>query len=504
MRLRLNMGASPLRRWHLVLIERLRAIPGLTLSVVPSAAKAADPHRLDGLFRVEGYLHGLQPDGLFTVVTAAEAATVAAVAGQDEVDLLLDLGSDEPSGPARRWVLRFDGEAGEAALVSGLLAGGVPLVELTENGALIAAGRPGSEHGRVLLAKLDDILSRVITFIVAAVAGSRMRVPQLPAEAEPSPAPRTGLTRTMVRAVTSNAVDRIYRRCFHAPHWRVGWRKLDGPDLFDLRRHPRTGWRHLPDDGTRFYADPFPILHGGRLTLFVEDFPHATGKGIISAVEFGPDGPTGRPEPVLEQPGHLSYPFVFERDGEVWMIPESSGAARVDLFRATAFPGGWVREATLIDGVVASDATLIEHGGLWWLFATVRDGGGSHSDALHLWSAPDFRGPWKPHPRNPVLIDIASARPAGHMTVRDGVLLRPVQDCRFGYGKALGIARVTRLDPEGFDQEIETIIQAGALWPGRRIHSLNQAGGYEFIDGSAMARRPLLARLRPVPALAGS
>lgn len=143
------------------------------------------------------------------------------------------------------------------------------------------------------------------------------------------------------------------------------------------------------------------------------------------------------------------------------MIPESCSAGRVDLFRATAFPGGWVKEVALIDGVTASDATLIERDGLWWLFATVRDGGGSFSDALHLWSAPDFRGPWTPHPRNPVLIDIASARPAGEMIIRDGQLLRPVQDCRLGYGKALGIARVTQLDGDGFAQEVESIIEAG-------------------------------------------
>ncbi len=53
------------------------------------------------------------------------------------------------------------------------------------------------------------------------------------------------------------------------------------------------------------------------------------------------------------------------------------------------------------------------------------------------------------------------------MVVRGGALLRPVQDCRRGYGKALGIARVTRLDAGGFEQEVETIIEAGGpLWPG--------------------------------------
>jgi len=35
------------------------------------------------------------------------------------------------------------------------------------------------------------------------------------------------------------------------------------------------------------------------------------------------------------------------------------------------------------------------------MMATVREYAGSHSDALHLWSAPKLQGPWTPHRRNP-------------------------------------------------------------------------------------------------------
>jgi hypothetical protein len=133
------------------------------------------------------------------------------------------------------------------------------------------------------------------------------------------------------------------------------------------------------------------------------------------------------------------------------------------------------------------------------MFATVRDGG-SFSDALWLWSAPDFRGPWTAHPRNPVLIDMASARPAGRMFVAGGALYRPAQDCRACYGAALTLARVDRLDEGGFSQTIESIVRPGGEWPGRRLHTFNSAGGFEFVDGSAFA--PRWAALRRPLALA--
>ena len=120
------------------------------------------------------------------------------------------------------------------------------------------------------------------------------------------------------------------------------------------------------------------------------------------------------------------------------------------------------------------------------------DGGaglGSFSDCLHLWSAPDFRGPFTPHARNPVLIDIGSARPAGRIVARGGALIRPVQDCRNGYGEALALARIDRLDDEGYAQSVETVLRAGEHFAGVRLHTLNSTAAFEFIDGSARAAR---------------
>jgi hypothetical protein len=94
-----------------------------------------------------------------------------------------------------------------------------------------------------------------------------------------------------------------------------------------------------------------------------------------------------------------------------------------------------------------------------------------------------------PHPANPILIDAASARPAGNLVQRNGRLWRPVQDCRNGYGRAIGLAEVTRLDAEGFDQVVRTILRPGREWPGRRLHTLNRAGHLECIDGSATSHR---------------
>lgn len=501
MRLRLRLDGRAPRRWHVTLIERLMRLPDVVLDLDASPGPGGLPDNAGLLFRLEALIGRVPLDG--PSAPLAQDTLRAYPSAGAAPDLVLDLCGDvSESHGTRVWTLRFDGCPGEEGLLASLLDGRMPVATLVEADCILASARLGTESIGAALISFEDALARVTTFVVATLLGGR---PQLPlgtgAFLGLPPKPDLGLPKLGVRATKMLAwavLRQIYHLCYRAPHWRVGWRHLAGPDLVDLRALPASGWHDLPDDGHRFYADPFALDHEGRTFLFVEDYEHARAKAIISAVEFDANGPIGTPVPVLDEPYHLSYPFVFARDGAVWMIPESSANGTIDLYRATAFPGGWVREATLLSGLTAGDVTLLERDGRWWMFATVRDIHaehdtgpirGSYSDALHLWSAPDFRGPWMPHAGNPVLIDIASARPAGHVVERDGVLIRPVQDGRRGYGEALALARIDHLDESGFSQTVETILRAGPGWAGKRLHTLNRSARFEFIDGSGRAPR---------------
>ena len=492
-----RLDENCVRRWHIKLLERLSTLPGMVLSARVRPSADVLPPAVEAMFQLEATLHRLNGLGDIARVPLS-TLTAFADDSADVADLVIDLTGDETSKDTPVWRVCYNGVAGEAGLIALIMDGQTPVAEITENARVIATGRLGTEYGGIVLESLQDMVSRTTTLILSSVANQGpSRLPALPgaphyrgtARSVPLELSTGRLAVLGAKLLARRVVRHIYKLCYNAPHWQVGWRASGNRDLFDLRAHPAEGWTVMPDDNKRFYADPFPILANGKVTLFVEEYPHASAKGIISAVDFGQNGPLGRPVPVLEIDCHLSYPFVFEREGQFWMIPESSQNGTVELYRATAFPGGWVKEATLLTDITASDATIVEHGGKWWMLATVRDGGGAFSDALHLWSAPDFRGPWSAHSKNPVLVDIASARPAGRMVHRAGNLLRPVQDCRRGYGAALGIARVTQLDDLGFEQTVETILGPGHSWPGRRMHTLNAAGGLEFIDGSGHAPR---------------
>ncbi len=481
MKIVLRVDQASLRRWHLQLAERLTNRTSAGVGFRLEAGSAAPAKSADRLFQIETLLFGLGRTGVSERI-GPEA--LGRFADDRNAYLIVDLASAPPRTSERTWRVEADGVALEAGLLAAWLAGRTPTVRILGPGGPIAVARPGTERLGLGKAAFEEWLERVATLIEAALDGAAAGpLPELPGDAPAASAGTWGSQ--AVKAVKRRMVSAAYSMLCHAPHWRVGWRRGEA----GLGDGLGGGWTDLADDGKRFYADPFPIVWRGRTYLFVEEFAHRLGKGVISVAEFGPNGPIEAPRPVLERPVHLSYPNVFERDGEMWMIPESGAAGTVDLYRALDFPNVWRRERTLVEGVFASDATLVERDGRWWMFATVRDRGGAYSDALWLWSAPDFRGPWTAHPRNPVLIDIASARPAGRMFERGGALYRPVQDCRAGYGAAMALARVDRLDETGYAQTVEAVLRPGAGWPGRRLHTFNAAGGFEFIDGSAFAPR---------------
>jgi hypothetical protein len=415
---------------------------------------------------------------------------------EERPDLVIDLcGSDvSVNGPTVMRVL-YDGAAGETALFAALLAGRMPVIDIVDeaSGALLARGVPSGGGGATVAERLESVLARVLTLLISAVRGQGSI-----ADAATPPMPRLSSRKLLgfeLRSLANAAARQLYHLCCYAPHWRVLWRFVDGPDLWETRTIANTSWNVIPDPGFRFYADPFPFSHDGRLYVFVEELDHRENKGKISVVPFDDRGPSGPAKLVLEEPWHLSYPFLIRHAGQIWMMPESLADRSVTLYRADPFPHRWVREATLLSGIGASDATIVQHGDRFWMLASVWDGEGSWSDTLSIFSATDLFGPWEPHAANPVLVDQASARSAGNIVERHGRLWRPVQDLTNGPGTGIGLAEIIRLDQEKYEQKVRAVLRAPQDWPGRRLHTLNRAGRLECIDAAAHSPRSrLLAR----------
>ena len=498
---RIVVQRDGVRRWLTHLAERLQRRPGWRLELLVVSPQEPLPSALSGLLMLEKLVHGRSRSTWVDPVTPDETGIAVGTAGS--VDIVVNLaghpiepGVDGVAGIGRILQPRYDGALGDVAIAGSVFDGGSPLIEIEDVGSAIclASGIASMEAAGSTGGAMEAVFSRMVS-LLEAVIGGQDRLDETGVLAAPRTARRIVPARAatgLVKAIAGQAARAAYRLCFRAPHWRVGWRYSDR-GIFDRRDLSGPSFHVLADPGTHFYADPFAIVREGRDFLFFEDLDHRVGKGIISCAEVFQDGTSGPVIPVLEEAWHLSYPFLIARDGELYMVPESSTNNDVAIYRCSRFPDRWERYATLVSGVEAADATIVEWNGRHWMFAVTRAGIGGYSDTLALYHAPGLFGPWLPHPANPVLVDPASARPAGSLIRRGGELFRPVQDCTHGYGAALGLAKVTRLDLQGFSQSVETVVAPGPRWPGRKLHTLNRAGRLETIDGCVF--RPKLDAL---------
>ena len=267
------------------------------------------------------------------------------------------------------------------------------------------------------------------------------------------------------------------------------WRPLlvDAPIETILRRGTIDGHaRHwLPyEDYLCFLADPFGLIRGDRLHIFVERYDYRTRRGVIDCLLFDDAFTLIERRRVLEEPWHLSFPFVFEDEGATWMLPEAHRSGALTLYRAEDFPWRWRPAASIALDHVAVDATPVFHDGLWWLFYASADRPADKTGALFAAWAERLDGPWHPHRSNPLREDPASSRPGGTPVMLDGRLVLPVQDCRKTYGGAIRPLWIDRLTPDAFVAEVGAPIVAPAAFApfDRGLHTLSAVGDRTLVD----------------------
>lgn len=265
--------------------------------------------------------------------------------------------------------------------------------------------------------------------------------------------------------------------------WLIGYRTEPSKFLSNRATADLSGFTPIVPPKNRSFADPFVFTHDGRDCVFIEDLDETTGRGCIAVMTIGDDGKPTAPETVLERDYHLSYPFLFEWRGDVYMLPETAATRSLQLYRATRFPYEWELHSEPMRGYPMVDATLHEQDGRWFMFVNVSERGGSLDDELFLFIADTPLGPWRPHPLNPIKSDVRSARPAGRLFRRNGKLIRPAQDCSTSYGAAINLCEVEVLSETDYRERIVERLEPS--WrPGLDgCHTLSFSDRMEFIDG---------------------
>jgi hypothetical protein len=241
----------------------------------------------------------------------------------------------------------------------------------------------------------------------------------------------------------------------------------------------------------RLWADPFVIKKADNYFIFIEELIFTEKKGHISVIKMDSKGNYSQPLKILERDYHMSYPFVFEDNGEFYMIPETRENNTIELYKCVHFPNQWEFVKVLLSDLKAVDSTILKYNGKYWLFGNVqRNEGASLLDELFIFYTDNLLSDtWTNHPQNPVISDVKQARPAGKFFYYKDMLYRPSQNCSKRYGYGMKINQVIELSETTYRERIIDSIYPS--WDKKLLstHTINSADGFTIIDALMQRRK---------------
>ena len=281
----------------------------------------------------------------------------------------------------------------------------------------------------------------------------------------------------LTRQVGRSATARARRMLRYQERWGICYAPTDWREA--------VLWRgtQVKTPPGHFLADPFVTTRSGRTCVFAEDFDYRARRAHICAFELTPEG--ARPLGVaVKEPFHLSFPYLFEVDGTLFMCPEARASRQIRIYECTDFPLQWKLAAVAMDNVEAVDSMIFRKDDLWWLMTNIsRSEPYECGSELHLfWAHTPLTSEWVPHARNPIVVDPRVARNGGLLN-GGADLFRVAQNRQFGsYGTSAQLFRIMHIDPKDYvEQPVCSIVPSFAPHI-RGTHHLHSNGKYSVWD----------------------
>ncbi len=263
----------------------------------------------------------------------------------------------------------------------------------------------------------------------------------------------------------------------------------------------RDNWRNallnqgisLKNPPNHFLADPFIISRSGKDYCFVEDYDYSTERGCIVVYQLNEK--TAKYLGIaIEEPFHMSFPYLFEFEKNLYMCPETAEKKEIRLYKCLDFPCQWAVECILMKEVSAVDTLIFEKNDKWWMLTNIDyTNTGDYGQSLSIFYADSpLSSDWTPHPENPIYIDAILARNAGLLTEGDKIF-RVAQAQGFDvYGKKTSILEITNINEVNFTEsyvtEINPVFKKNILGT-HHFYSNGHITVFDYLD-HAFIRKP--------------
>ncbi|MFW2177030.1 MULTISPECIES: glucosamine inositolphosphorylceramide transferase family protein [unclassified Moraxella] len=283
----------------------------------------------------------------------------------------------------------------------------------------------------------------------------------------------------------------MLKKYFYHEEWNIGIAKkssdLTLDTLTNICQDDKIVWLAVR---YHFQADPFLFEYQGKLYVFYEALNHSWVKGHLRCrvldsnlhelEDFALDD-------INALGSHLSFPQVWQTNGEIFLMPESHEKNAIYIFKAIDFPKKWQVVQTIDNGKYI-DSVVFENNNQKWLVTSLhktaeRKVFGYQNEA---WKAIEIE----------YISDDNHSRLGGgaFRLVLDEQVYLPVQENHLKeYGKSLFIKALhinSNSQPLTWQELTQTQIQSQSVIYPDGLHTLNISENYIIIDAKRWVFQP--------------
>jgi hypothetical protein len=287
--------------------------------------------------------------------------------------------------------------------------------------------------------------------------------------------------------IVSNIFVKLFKRELLGKDlkWNIGYLRGDWSSAVFHRA------KVIPNPKGFFYADPFIFEYDDRVFIFFEEYSFSESKGWISVFEIINNNHVYLGK-VLEEDFHLSFPFILEEDGKIYMIPESSAAGDIRIYECIKFPMEWEFRGVILRNVSASDSIVLKHNDLWWLFTNIDSGFfQDHSSNLSIFYSNDLlNGLWIEHVLNPIYSSSLVSRNGGMLVDKLHGIYRVAQSQGFDqYGESLKIFKIDDLSPNFYKESLFAEVKPYFHRNIKGVHHISSSPNFTVFDFAKFERK---------------
>lgn len=232
-------------------------------------------------------------------------------------------------------------------------------------------------------------------------------------------------------------------------------------------------------------ADPFVFDYEGHTYVFMEVYDKLKQQGYIGYREYK-NGKISKIHVCIKTKFHLSYPFIFAYENQIYIIPECYQSSKVIAYKAVSFPNQWEEDTILLDDIKACDTNILELENNRYMLTMELYGQPFQYDRLCLYYQKD--GEWIRTKNNPVVLGNKCARNAGAIFYDKGRMIRPAQNCSDSYGENIYFKEITEITEDTYcEKEKGSLIATSISVTNSKkkfdgIHTFNTNYRYDVID----------------------